>query len=38
MATLMWNNLELRDHDLSSVTVFKHSLCQYFDIQIYNKL
>jgi hypothetical protein len=29
-ATLMWNNLELRDRDLSSVKVFKRSLCQYF--------
>ena len=36
--TLMWNNLELRDRDLSSVKVFKRSLCQCFDIQIYNKL
>jgi hypothetical protein len=31
--TLMWNNLELRDRDLSSVKVFKRWLCQYFDIQ-----
>jgi hypothetical protein len=37
--TLMWNNLELiRDQDLSSVKVFKRSLCQYYDIQTYNKL
>ena len=35
--TLMWNNLELRDRDLSSVKVFKRSLCQYYDIQRYNK-
>jgi hypothetical protein len=37
-AMLMWNNLELRDRDLSSVKVYKRSLCQYFDIQTYNKL
>ena len=38
LTTLMWNNLELRDRDLSSVKVFKRSLGQYYDILTYNKL
>ena len=34
----MWNNLEVRERNISTVQAFKRSLLQYFDIENYNKL
>jgi hypothetical protein len=36
--TSMWNNLQVRDRNISTVQAFKRSLLQYFDIKNYNKL
>ena len=37
-ATSMWNNLQVRERNISTVQAFKRSLFQYFDIENYNKL
>ena len=34
----MWNNLQVRERNISTVQAFKRSLFQYFDIENYNKL